>query len=56
VLYSVSDPDQNPDPHSMGYWIQIRIQKGENQPKQRRKIRSEDQKNMKINIFYAVIF
>jgi hypothetical protein len=39
---SVSDP--NPNPHSMGSWI--RIQKGENQPKKRRKIKAEDQKKI----------
>jgi hypothetical protein len=41
---SVLDPDLNPDPHSMGFWIRIHIanadpdQKGENQLKKRRKV------------------
>jgi hypothetical protein len=46
---SVSDPD--PDPHSMASGSR----KGKISPKMK-KIKSEDQKNMKISIFYAIIF
>jgi hypothetical protein len=48
------------DPHLMGSWIRIRIvnadPEGGNQPRKRRKIKSEDQKNCKNYIFYAIIF
>jgi hypothetical protein len=38
----------------MGSWIWI--QKSNISPQKNKKIKPEDQKNMKISIFYAVIF
>jgi hypothetical protein len=50
---SVSDPD--PNPHSMGSWIQ----KGKNLPQKEEKVtQNRTEKDMKIStgIFYGVIF
>jgi hypothetical protein len=44
IQYFGSGSESALDPHSMGSWI--RIQKEENQPRKRRKIKSEDQKKL----------
>jgi hypothetical protein len=57
---SVSDPDPNPDPHSMGSWILIRIanadpnpdpEGGKSAPKKEGKVSLTTRKNYRIFYF-----
>jgi hypothetical protein len=57
IWIRIRTANADPDPERGKSAPGIRIQKGENQPLKRRKIKSEDQKKMiQINIFYAIIF